>query len=208
MNEKWLIVCPLIDENCNARYWSFPCTIVCNKKTLRVLFLPLVRNVLGKFMLKLLLVEAYGNKVQQVCLVVVGLESSLICRVLFVVVLGSTTAWNNLWATQWDLVCFGLHKPMSLHFLHASVHFEGWQWSTTSTFTRSCCRSHGFWILDAQLPSRELFCTPGCNIHIYAIRLHLKSIGRENTLSVMVMVRLTICFVLVYHFFLWCMIGH
>ena len=87
MNEKWLIVCPLIDENCNARYWSFPCTIVCNKKTLRVLFLPLVRNVLGKFMLKLLLVEAYGSKVQQVCLVVVGLGSPF--RVSFVVAIGS-----------------------------------------------------------------------------------------------------------------------
>ena len=43
------------------------------KKTLtRVLFLPRVCYVLGIFFLKLFFVEAYGNKVQQVCLVVVG----------------------------------------------------------------------------------------------------------------------------------------
>ena len=46
-------------------------------KSPTVLFLPQVRYVWGNFLLKLLLVEAYGNKVQQICLVVVGLGSLL-----------------------------------------------------------------------------------------------------------------------------------
>jgi hypothetical protein len=46
-------------------------------KTPRVLFLLPVCCVLGKFVLKLLLVEAYSNKVRQVCFVVVGLGSPL-----------------------------------------------------------------------------------------------------------------------------------
>ena len=52
-----------------------PILVVYTHCCLLVLFLPRVHCVLGNILLKLVLVEAYGNKVQQVCLVVVGLGS-------------------------------------------------------------------------------------------------------------------------------------
>ena len=63
-----------MDENCYARYGLSSCTTVC-KKIPRVLFLPQVHCVLGNFLLKFFLVEAYGNKARQVCLLVVALGS-------------------------------------------------------------------------------------------------------------------------------------
>ena len=59
---KMLNVCPKLDGNCSAPSWSSSCTVVC-KKVPRVLFLPQVRSIMGNFLLKLLLVEAFGNKV-------------------------------------------------------------------------------------------------------------------------------------------------
>ena len=76
MDEDWLIVCPKMDENCSTRHWSFPCNVVC-KKHLGLCFFLKSDVFLGNFfLLKLLLVKTYGEKIQQVWLVVVGLGSS------------------------------------------------------------------------------------------------------------------------------------
>ena len=112
MDEKWFINCPKIDEKHKAHYQSSSCNAVC-KKTPRVLFLPRVRYVLGNSLLKFLLVKAYGNKVQLVCLVVVGLGSPL------QLLLGSKAAVKfhiqgfdilGSWVTQ---VCCILHNLTS-----------------------------------------------------------------------------------------------
>ena len=53
---------------------------------------------------------------------------------------------GNSRVTWWNLVCFGLHQPMLLRFLHTNMHFQGWQLLITSTPTWSSYISHGFWI--------------------------------------------------------------
>ena len=88
-------------------------------------------------------------------------------------------------AIQWNFVHFGLHNLMSLCFLHAHVHLEGWQSSTALTPTWNCCVNHGFWITR---------CPTAFNVmDLYAICLHLElGSPREYFVRlVLVKVRLT-----------------
>ena len=119
-----------------------------------------------------------------------------VCDELFVsnffrVWLSSTIVRKTLWATQWNLVCFSSHKPMSLCFFPCRCALRGL--AIINNFDAHMQLLRKSWVLNNPMP--DCLCMSSLYASTYMTSMQSactsSHIGHENTSAIMVMVRLT-----------------